>query len=686
MKKLLFGSLVLFSTGICWGGATTISTSTVRGAPEYDIRNYGATANDNTNDRAAIHAAITAAANAGGGKVLVPQGNYKIGSTVYLPSNVTLQGMGIGVSTISALSGTLPQDASMIAVSSLLGVAYSTTTPGNNVTVRDLTIDCNGMPAASQNGVGMGIYVPMTNNFLAERVFISSSQSYGIGIEGLTNTFTMKNPRILNSYFRSCGVRGGQDTMGGGHHEGSIYQNNVCDNPQGTCIDNVYVKNALWTGNRSINTNTSSHAGSIWSDYGMVDSVVSNNNIENGSIHIYGYLTSQFRGPPINVRLIGNHIKNGGSSALYVSAGNQSGADLYVSSGIVVMGNTFDGCLDSCIVIQDSTGAVVMGNNINNWASGNFAVYMLGTSIGNRGATVMGNAGRKGASTIWYHEAVAGVTSSNDNALIGNNFPDCTISRSTQTPVSTVMEGTGGVINMKANGMTYAGEAGYVRINSSGNMMIDDAGNSAEVGLVVNKGTTTLVGGGPAAYVAAFYAPSTVMTDQAGIMLGYDRSGGGGGVIAARTQATGQPISFMTFNGSSWGTRMVIASTGQVRLNNYGAGTLTTDANGFVTATSDMRVKSIDSAFTRGLTDIFKLEPVNFHWKPGNGLDTVHSYTGFTAQNVLTAIPEAVGSDPQGLYTMADRPIMAAMVNAIKELNAKIARLENQLWRQQRKK
>ena len=53
------------------------------------------------------------------------------------------------------------------------------------------------------------------------------------------------------------------------------------------------------------------------------------------------------------------------------------------------------------------------------------------------------------------------------------------------------------------------------------------------------------------------------------------------------------------------------------------------------------------------------------------GLDMKNLYSGFSVQNVQSAIPEAVGSDNKGFLTLSDRPIIAASVNAIKELNAK---------------
>src|SRR5437868_3533380 len=57
----------------------------------FNIRNFGATGNGSTIDSGAINNAITAAnANAGGGIVQFPSGQYRCHS-IHLKSNVTLQ-------------------------------------------------------------------------------------------------------------------------------------------------------------------------------------------------------------------------------------------------------------------------------------------------------------------------------------------------------------------------------------------------------------------------------------------------------------------------------------------------------------------------------------------------------------------------------------------------------------------
>ena len=53
-------------------------------------------------------------------------------------------------------------------------------------------------------------------------------------------------------------------------------------------------------------------------------------------------------------------------------------------------------------------------------------------------------------------------------------------------------------------------------------------------------------------------------------------------------------------------------------------------------------------------------------------------YSGFSAQNVQSVIPEAVGQNSNGYLTLSDRPIIGALVNAIKALNTKNETLEEE--------
>jgi hypothetical protein len=98
-----------------------------------------------------------------------------------------------------------------------------------------------------------------------------------------------------------------------------------------------------------------------------------------------------------------------------------------------------------------------------------------------------------------------------------------------------------------------------------------------------------------------------------------------------------------------------------------------------VYTTSDFRYKDVIGSYTRGLDDVLKLSPKNFTWNEYSKLDRETINTGFIAQDVLSIIPEAVHKDGNGFYSISDRPIIAALVNAVKELSAEINTLKNNL-------
>ena len=125
-------------------------------------------------------------------------------------------------------------------------------------------------------------------------------------------------------------------------------------------------------------------------------------------------------------------------------------------------------------------------------------------------------------------------------------------------------------------------------------------------------------------------------------------------------------------NGADTQTRATLSDAGAWRWHAYGAGTITSDASGNLTAVSDERVKRDIRPFKRGLAEIRMLSPILHGYAEGSGLDqSKNDYAGFSAQNVLEHIPEAIGQNDDGFLSLADRPILAALVNAVKELDAR---------------
>jgi endosialidase-like protein len=65
---------------------------------------------------------------------------------------------------------------------------------------------------------------------------------------------------------------------------------------------------------------------------------------------------------------------------------------------------------------------------------------------------------------------------------------------------------------------------------------------------------------------------------------------------------------------------------------------------------------------------IEQLNPILYKWNPRPAFDASTTYAGLSAQNVQSAIPEAIGQGKDGFLTLQDRPLIAAVVNAIKEI------------------
>jgi hypothetical protein len=72
-----------------------------------------------------------------------------------------------------------------------------------------------------------------------------------------------------------------------------------------------------------------------------------------------------------------------------------------------------------------------------------------------------------------------------------------------------------------------------------------------------------------------------------------------------------------------------------------------------------------------------KISPISYKWKTTTGFDTENVYSGFSAQNIQMAIPEAVLANKDGILSLQDRPLIAALVNAVKEIGSVFSKIEN---------
>ena len=120
----------------------------------------------------------------------------------------------------------------------------------------------------------------------------------------------------------------------------------------------------------------------------------------------------------------------------------------------------------------------------------------------------------------------------------------------------------------------------------------------------------------------------------------------------------------------------VLDVVGTVQFASFGAGAATFDASGNISSVSDERMKNIQGDFTAGLKEILQINPILYKYNEASGLEMENTYAGFSAQNVMKYIPEAVGKNLEGFYSFNDRPVIAALVNSIKELQIEIVELK----------
>ncbi len=205
------------------------------------------------------------------------------------------------------------------------------------------------------------------------------------------------------------------------------------------------------------------------------------------------------------------------------------------------------------------------------------------------------------------------------------------------------------------------------------------------------QGTTTI--SGPGSVLALSGGSSNAISNHSSSLI-YQSNGtsgtfpfhNAGNLILQPRSNANRNIALMTGSGApqprlvvTWGGDIGIGTTtptarltttGTVRFSSLGSGggTLITDAEGNLTVSSDERLKDIMGSYEAGLDELLLINPIRFNWNEESGFETKTEFAGFSAQNVQLALPMAVTENSAGVLTLADRSILAAVVNAVKEL------------------
>lgn len=221
-----------------------------------------------------------------------------------------------------------------------------------------------------------------------------------------------------------------------------------------------------------------------------------------------------------------------------------------------------------------------------------------------------------------------------------------------------------------------AGSRTAVTIDNPSSVVAGLVGQNLDVAAVVSKASfnetffvrnfDSNAGGAAAHYFQIGALDGTTPTASARMTTVADFSGAGTGTLT-----------FDVLNAGTMSTGLSINSAQGIRFNAYGAGTLQTDVSGNVTASSAEELKDIEGNYTAGLGEILKVNPITYKWKEETGLDRSHSYSGFGAGNLQDAGLSAAVYGEGEKRTVSDRPIIAALVNAIKELTEEINQLKN---------
>jgi len=330
----------------------------------YNVLQYGATGNGSTDDTAAINAAITAAGNAGGGVVFLPDGTYKTSGILLLnQNNVTLAGAGWGT-VIKPASG---------ANFDVIGQVLPSVNAPNDVeglVIQDLKIDGSNMSGTTA-GQGNGIHFWGAFSPVIHHVRMTNIPNWCILLEGSTTS----GYRAHISY---CRLENGV----AGIRTGSGFEVNFITN------------NSLVTGSGNCAALQPQYGSQSTDGYNMWLNTGSNMVTDNTFGHNFADVRASVLLQNTLQRLIGNHWDSPPYQALVI----QGTRNLIIGNNIDHANN---GQAVEMVTLQNSNN-VIVGNSFDNddQSSGHFTYDILESGGPYTGNMIADNWFRAGASGV----------------------------------------------------------------------------------------------------------------------------------------------------------------------------------------------------------------------------------------------------------------------------------------------
>ncbi|MGO9084972.1 MAG: tail fiber domain-containing protein [Terriglobales bacterium] len=385
---------------------------------------------------------------------------------------------------------------------------------------------------------------------------------------------------------------------------------------------------------------------------------------------------------------------NNGSTTEFTvdAAGDLIAAGVVTGSGFQIGGNLFDyGSAANSNAFLGFAGNTTMAGTANT-ASGFDALFTNTTGVENTASGVLSlenncipsascSPGQGSGNTADGTYALLSTTTGSYNTGAGY-FSGSALDGSYGT--GSYNTALGAYARSSTGTLTNATAIGANAVVGESNALVLGAITGLNGGTSVNVGIGTTTPGHLLDVAGTLAVDSTGLNNGTGIDLTFGLSAGEG-ISSSRTAGPNQyGIDLYT----DFNRRISIEQYG-----NVGIGTTTPDnlltvngsadkpGGGSWGTFSDARLKTVNGSFTDGLSQIMKIHPIHYRYKPDNamGIRDADEHIGVVAQEVKQVIPEAVTENSKGYLLVNNDPIIWTMLNAIKEQQREIKQQQSLL-------
>jgi hypothetical protein len=208
-----------------------------------------------------------------------------------------------------------------------------------------------------------------------------------------------------------------------------------------------------------------------------------------------------------------------------------------------------------------------------------------------------------------------------------------------------------------------------VAFNGTTNIIVHTAGTGISIGVngtdVNNTGVTSIT-------TSSGLSANTSATGAVSIT----NSG-----VTSAVNGTGVSVSAAT-GAVTFSIGQAVATDSDVRFGSIGVGAAAPGSNnvvvqGNVTAYSDRRLKDNIQIITNALNKLTQVRGVTY--TRTDIQDTATRHTGVIAQELESVLPEAVMTNSNGIKSVAYGNVIGLLIESIKELDAKVNKLQQQL-------